>query len=105
LIIMGWEKNLTIVALAGVTGYIWAKLVFGEHPLPVTAVPVRSAPNRSTPKTARPRIRYRAKADSKVLHQAGCRYYDRENLGKGFASLDEAIAAGYRACRICIESS
>ena len=99
---MGWTKNLSIAALAGLTGYIWTKLLLGDSRLQIAAVTSANGPTRVKPA---PWFRYRAKRDSKVLHQEGCRYYDLGNLGEGFTNLDDAIEAGYRACRICVGSS
>ena len=105
---MGWTKNLTIAALAGVTGYIWTKLLLGESRLQVAAVAsVRDAPQvkRARPVKASAPVRFRAKQGSNVLHQAGCRYFDSKNLSEGFTNLNDAIKAGYRPCRICIGSN
>ena len=44
---------------------------------------------------------YRGSHNSKTLHQAGCRYYDSKKLTRVFNDLPEAIATGYRACKIC----
>ncbi len=45
---------------------------------------------------------YRGSHNSKTLHQTGCRYYDSKKLTRVFRDLPEALAAGYRACKICI---
>ena len=105
---MGWTKNLTIAALAGVIGYIWTRLLLGDsRPQIAVVTAVKDAPRvrGARPVNATARVRFRAKQGSNVIHQDGCRYLDTSNLGDGFTIFDDAIKAGYRACRICIASN
>ena len=46
-------------------------------------------------------IVYHGNVRSKIFHQPGCRYYNCKNCVAIFNSRDEAIEAGYRACRVC----
>jgi len=46
---------------------------------------------------------YHGNARSHVFHGPGCRYYDCKNCTVVFSSKDEAIEAGYRAHRTCVE--
>lgn len=40
-------------------------------------------------------------ASSRIYHNSGCRHYDCKRCTVRFASAEEAIRAGYRACRVC----
>jgi hypothetical protein len=44
---------------------------------------------------------YHGNTDSKIFHGPGCRHYNCGNCTASFQSRDAAIAAGYRACRVC----
>lgn len=38
---------------------------------------------------------------SKSFHQPGCRYYDSPDCTADFADSQEALDAGYKACKVC----
>ena len=45
--------------------------------------------------------KYHGSTASKVFHRPGCRYYNCKSCTMGFATREEAIAAGYRPCKAC----
>jgi micrococcal nuclease len=45
---------------------------------------------------------FHGNTNSKVLHAPSCRYYNCKNCTAGFKTKDEAIAAGYRPCKMCV---
>ena len=44
---------------------------------------------------------YHGNVKSHVFHRSGCRYYNCKNCTAVFQSREEAIAAGYRPCKVC----
>lgn len=38
---------------------------------------------------------------SYVFHRPGCRYFDCKHCTRVFSSREEAVAAGFRPCRVC----
>lgn len=44
---------------------------------------------------------YHGNRQSHVFHRPGCRYFDCRNCVVVFASREEALAAGFRPCKIC----
>ncbi|MHC1743950.1 MAG: thermonuclease family protein [Syntrophobacteraceae bacterium] len=44
---------------------------------------------------------YHGNRSSHIFHRPGCRYYDCGNCTAEFKSREEAIAAGYRQCKVC----
>ena len=44
---------------------------------------------------------YHGNTKSHVFHAPGCRYYNCKKCVATFASREEAISAGYRACKVC----
>ncbi len=44
---------------------------------------------------------FRGNVQSRIYHNAGCRYFNCKNCTMVFKSAGEAQKAGFRACRIC----
>ncbi|MGA3114819.1 MAG: Ada metal-binding domain-containing protein [Syntrophobacteraceae bacterium] len=44
---------------------------------------------------------YHGNVRSHVFHRSSCRYFDCPNCTQVFKSRDEAIASGYRPCKVC----
>jgi len=44
---------------------------------------------------------YHGNTKSYIFHEAGCRYYDCKKCVAIFDSIEEAVNAGYRACKVC----
>jgi hypothetical protein len=44
---------------------------------------------------------YHGNTRSYVFHRSSCRYFDCQNCTKIFKTREEALAAGYRPCRVC----
>ena len=44
---------------------------------------------------------YHGNQNSYVFHRPGCRYYNCKNCVVVFGSRQEALAAGFRPCKIC----
>lgn len=44
---------------------------------------------------------YRGNHDSLIFHDASCRHYHCKACTVEFKSRDEALARGYRPCRVC----
>jgi endonuclease YncB( thermonuclease family) len=44
---------------------------------------------------------YHGNVESRIFHRAGCQHFNCKNCTKIFNSRDEAVNAGYRACKIC----
>ena len=88
---MGKTKKLVIAAVATVAGAAGAGVLL--H---------RSASRTKGGKAGKTGTGiYRGSHTSKTLHQTGCRYYDSKKLTRVFKDLQEALAAGYRPCKIC----
>lgn len=58
---------------------------------------------RSAP-SAPPAGHYRGNTGSRVFHAPECRYYACKHCTAGFNSIGEAMRAGYRPCRNCIDN-
>jgi hypothetical protein len=86
---MGKTKKLVIAAVATVAGAAGAGVL------------LHKSANRTKAGKTGTGI-YRGSHTSKTLHQTGCRYYDSKKLTRVFKDLQEALAAGYRSCKICI---
>lgn len=83
---MGKKTKLAIAAVATAVGAAGAGVLI----------------RKSTGTTKGPATSYRASPTSKTLHQIGCRHFDSKKLTRVFATVSEAVDAGYRPCRICI---
>ena len=44
---------------------------------------------------------YHGNSKSYVFHHSGCRYYNCKNCVMTFETREEALEAGYRACKVC----
>ena len=44
---------------------------------------------------------YHGNVKSKIFHKPGCRHYHCNACTKRFSSRGDAIAAGYRPCKVC----
>jgi len=44
---------------------------------------------------------YHGNTESKIFHQASCRYFNCKKCSAEFTSREEAISAGYRPCKVC----
>jgi methylphosphotriester-DNA--protein-cysteine methyltransferase len=44
---------------------------------------------------------YHGNTNSKIFHKSSCRYYNCKHCTKEFTSREDAIKAGYRACKVC----
>lgn len=44
---------------------------------------------------------YHGNSKSYVFHKPGCRYYNCKKCTVEFNTRDEAIAAGYKPCKVC----
>ena len=44
---------------------------------------------------------YHGNVKSHVFHRPGCRYYFCKNCTMAFTSREQALAAGYRPCKVC----
>ncbi len=50
-----------------------------------------------------PSIEYHGNAKSKSLHKPDCRYYNCKSCTVIFSTINEAEAAGFQRCRICLK--
>ncbi|MBN2468032.1 MAG: Ada metal-binding domain-containing protein [Deltaproteobacteria bacterium] len=44
---------------------------------------------------------YHGNTKSHIFHKPSCRYYNCKDCTAEFTSREDAIAAGYRPCRVC----
>jgi len=44
---------------------------------------------------------YHGNIESRIFHAYGCRYYACKNCSAEFETRREALAAGYRPCKVC----
>ncbi len=44
---------------------------------------------------------YHGNTKSHIFHAPDCRYYNCKKCVATFASIEEAISAGYQACKVC----
>lgn len=51
--------------------------------------------------TAHAAAKLHGNKNSYIFHQPVCRYYDCKNCVVIFSSRDQAIASGFRPCKIC----
>ena len=86
---MGKTKKLVIAVVAKAAGAAGAGVI------------LHKSANKKKGGKAKAAL-YRGSHTSKTLHQTGCRYYDSKKLTRVFSDLPEALAAGYRPCKICI---
>jgi len=86
-------------------------------PAETKAVPVRSIdPDAEVPETriieiparvihywawVEEEAKFQGNTESLIVHQPGCRYWDCRNCTQYFATFEQAVDMGYRACGIC----
>ncbi|RJP78970.1 MAG: Ada metal-binding domain-containing protein [Desulfobacteraceae bacterium] len=46
-------------------------------------------------------VTYHGNTQSRIFHQPSCRYYNCKKCTVEFTTREEAIAEGYRPCKVC----
>lgn len=65
------------------------------------ATPQGKAPAAAAPAAQQKGSGFRGNPETRVYHNAGCRYFNSKGASKTFATPQEAVKAGYRPCKVC----